>query len=241
MPDELGRLSNSILGTLNNVVGFFGAVIGLLGVVLTFGLWRYKTRPAIKVQVTNNANKIYLDIRNPKDATVQIRNIKLVKKTLFLSNPKQGSHAFNYLVESKPSGIYSSQHDDVDITIEPHGKVETLEIDYLNIASLYHFFLPYEYESTEQVRVLSKKTKMITCHIAIFLKSGSINYIALPESFYFYYRYREGIKMDRDLAIISGKTDVSRHFSSKESESLHKEYCLNLYQIVRRNYHLLWR
>lgn len=237
----IDELTGNILGMMINSLNFWVAFITLIAALLPIAFWRYKTRPAIKVQVTNSENKIYLDIRNPKDSTVQIRNIKLVKKTFFSVSPKQDSSAFNYLVESKSNGMLSNQHDDVSIMIERHGKVETLEIDYLNIASLYHFFLPYEYELSAQVRMLRKKTKMTTCHIAIFLKSGSIKYIHLPESFYSYYRYREGMEMDRDLAIISGKTDVSRHFSSKESESLHKEYCLNLYRIVRRNYHLLWR
>ncbi|CAM4163161.1 hypothetical protein SHDE107825_07545 [Shewanella denitrificans] len=108
------------------------------------------------------------------------------------------------------------------------------------MAGLYDDFIPYDYSvSPLQIKYLRKPVKMPICHIGIYLKSGKIVCVPIPEEFYNYYRKNEGDSFDTDFDIIMGRGDVTLTFNSTAAQIEHLKMLREAYFVVRRNYHLL--
>ncbi|MGI2147437.1 hypothetical protein ACRN97_02220 [Shewanella baltica] len=227
------------VSSIKDYLGLFTAIITIIGIFIGLIIWYYKKRPSVKANVVVKKDLLKLRLRNHKDSLAEIDHVRLVKKRAFWRVPEFNDNNYGYLVDSKNGNIFPFQSDELNIAISPNESVKEFKIYFSNIAGLYDDFLPYEYLSFQKVKSLSKPVKMPNCHIGIYLKSGRIVCVSLPEEFYSYYRRKEGSLFDTDYDILMGQGDITLTFNSMEANMEHLKRLRESYYVVRRNYHLL--
>lgn len=204
--------------------------------------WCYKKSPniSLKNQVDNDA--ITLVARNTRDVDVEIKHIRLVRKRPFRKNVEFDKNSFFALYNHpKDSFNLSTQNDDLNIALDVNSKAIELEIKIESIFNLYEYFIPYKIHDNYHVKYLDNPTKMTSCHIALYLRSGKIKYIKLPEIFYSMYKQYLENEYKTDIDILSGRSRVKISFETDEAYSKHKDQLLDLNSICYKNSLLLRR
>lgn len=230
---------NRIFKYLNDLP-FIGSVIGAAAVASTIWHYFYKKDRVIKVLNNEGHQHLSLSIWTNRESEVKIKHAKLVRKSLFNSKPMVHKDCYGYLIEHPIDRFLCTQDFELDIKIVPNSAVQHFKIEYRNIAMLYDSFLPYRYD--KEVLELRSMTKMITCHIGLYLDSGKIIYIPIPDSFYDYYRNCVGTKYDEDIQMsFETHPRTKYHYTSEDIKIESQKKYMDYYQISRTNFYLLYR
>lgn len=217
------------MNILIELLGVFGGVATLLGI----WHWFYKKQPSVKIIINSEADSISVSIRNHKDVDVRVKSVLLVKKKRFRKKLEYDKNSFHRLVDFDTSDISFSQNDDLDILIKSNSPALDLQISFSNINSLYDHFLPYKISKTYSFHYLEKAVLMPKCYIAIVLDSGKYKLIALPKSFYSFYKNFIGREAEPRLK------DLEIRFCNNKERIEFNEWMLTRYEISRRNYYRL--
>ncbi|NRF25873.1 hypothetical protein HRJ45_12540 [Vibrio coralliilyticus] len=219
----------SIITTIVTIVLFFGG----------YFLWQYKKQPSLKLTCNIQGQSMVVTARNHKDAVSVIKHVKLVRKRKLSFSYDYDPSSFHALVDNEKLDFHSTQNDSLNMSLKVGGDVLELIIPFAKVSDLYGYFLPYQY-CKSGYPYLEKVTKMPKCFIVIELTSGKAKFLALPKSFYSYYREKIGAEWNRDINIFLGKhPKISLHFSSDSERIEHSRFLSERYASSRQLYHYL--
>ncbi|EII3056935.1 hypothetical protein ACXLRA_004241 [Vibrio vulnificus] len=215
----------SMVGTWVAGIATFGAVVVSLYLAST----SRKTKLQLRLTSDSYGN-LHLTVTNRGLVYAEIERISLGVKHRLVSKVLYRESQYFDLIDDYFESLALNP---IQRGLMPNSKSLAFDFDRDSLHFQYGCFLPYQGE------VLTRLVKMPKCYVGVFLKTGELFQVEVPDDFYITYRNAIGGKYDDRIYSLCFEPEKYIIYGSSKELYQKQQEALELYSKARRNYHLL--